>query len=109
MTRRNSPGNTRMSRRESLSYVDPGDFIRLRTGEAIGKIGRTVFPFKRFLHRKSLIMDGLNILLNAQRKITGREVSAGRKKPQEPPKLPPPKEYDDDDDNGTLTPKECFK
>ena len=30
-------------------YIPPEDFIRLKTGEALGKIGKSVFPLRTYL------------------------------------------------------------
>jgi hypothetical protein len=36
-----------------VEYVDPGEFLRLKTGEAIVKIARTVFPMETYLLPKT--------------------------------------------------------
>src|SRR5262249_53137122 len=32
-----------------IEHIEPGEFVRLNTGEAIGKIGKTVFPLQTIL------------------------------------------------------------
>ena len=85
-----------------VEYVEPGSFIRLRTGEAIGKIGKTVFPLRTILLPTEPHPEKVNFIINRSRKNYSNGVSweSVRKNPSRPDtiQLPPPQKPPDDID-----------
>jgi TraM recognition site of TraD and TraG len=77
-----------------VEYLDPGEFIRLKTGEAIGKIGKTVFPLRTILLPTEPHPEKVNFIINRSRKnySNGAAWEVNTKNPTRPDRiqLPPP-------------------
>jgi hypothetical protein len=90
-----------------IAYVEPGEFLRLRTSEAIAKIGRTVLPLETVLlpqdpdHRRAQ-----HILNRSRANYSGRGDSwyVDIQRPYQK-RIEPPKPKLDDDD---LDPTQVF-
>jgi hypothetical protein len=85
-----------------VQYIDPGEFIRLRTGEAIGKIGKTVFPLHTVLLPTEPHPEKVNSIINRSRKnycngATWEENTKHQPRP-DTIQLPPPQKPPDDID-----------
>ena len=80
-----------------IGFVEPGEFLRLRTGEAIGKIEKTVFPLHTILLPTEPQPEKVDFIINRSRK----NYSNGAKweeniPPFEQRQLPPPKDDEDE-------------
>jgi hypothetical protein len=79
-----------------IAYVEPGEFVRLRTGEAIGKIGRTVFPLQTILLPTDPHPEKVQFIINRSRKNYSNSANwEVNITPFEQRQLPPPKEFID--------------
>jgi hypothetical protein len=103
---------TRLSREytysigQSVDHVLPEEFLRLQTGEAIGKIGRIVFPLRTILMPQKPNMARVEYIINRsqQNYRNGEMPNTDAKRPRPPIQLPPPKR-DEEQEN----PDEVFK
>jgi hypothetical protein len=90
-----------------IDYVEPGEFLRLRTGEAIAKIGRTVLPLETVLlpqnpdHRRAQ-----HIINRSRRNYSGNDSWNVDTRPPDNKQLPPKRDKQDDDDD--LDPTQVF-
>jgi hypothetical protein len=75
-----------------VEFVPPGDFIRLQTGHAIGKIGKTVFPFETFLLPTEPNPEKVNFIINRSRRnySNGANWESNIQPFDERKQLPPP-------------------
>jgi hypothetical protein len=96
----------------TVEDVPPGEFIRLRTGEAIVKIGRTVFPLETYLLPTPPNPARVNEIIARSRRNYGQGGDGGggwTAQPKRPPQLPPPKKDDGKKDNGgDIDPQRVF-
>ena len=83
---------------EQMHYVDPGDFIGLRTGEAIAKIGRTVLPLTTLLAPQEADHRRAEYIIERSRKNYSQG-GVWRTKEPEPLKQLPEHIIDNDDDD----------
>jgi hypothetical protein len=93
-----------------VSYVDPGQFIRLKTGEAFVKIGKTVFPLETYLLPTPPNPARVNQIIARSRKNYGQG-GGWDVKVKRPPtiQLPPPKKDNEKKDNcGDIDPQRVF-
>ena len=85
-----------------VQYIDPGEFIRLRTGQAIGKIGKTVFPLNTVLLPTEPNPEKVNFIINRSRKNYSNGAKWENNTRQSPRphaiQLPPPQKHQDDID-----------
>jgi hypothetical protein len=93
-----------------IEYLEPGEFLRLRTGKAIAKIGRTVLPLETVLlpdtpdHRRADF-----IISRSRKNYSGRDGSwyVDIKRPYQK-RLPPPKSNGQNPDDDDLDPTQVF-
>ena len=95
---------------QDIAYVEPGEFLRLKTGKAIAKIDRTVLPLETVLlpqtpdHRR-----GEQIINRSRRNYSGRGDSwyVDTQQPYQK-RLPPPKSNTQKPDDDNLDPTQVF-
>jgi hypothetical protein len=85
---------------DTVEHTDPGDFLRLKTGQAIGKIGRTVFPLQTLLAPQDPDHRRAEYIIERSRKNYGRGGDEGSGRSADinprPPKLPSPQKQQPD-------------
>jgi hypothetical protein len=81
----------------AVEFVEHGEFIRLQTGHAIGKIGKTVFPLQTILLPTDPHPEKVQYIINRSRKNYSNSAKweTNMKPFDERWQLPQPKEYDD--------------
>src|SRR6266446_1305437 len=86
----------------NVEYVEPGEFIRLKTGQAFVKIGKTVFPLETYLLPTPPNPERVDEIIARSRRNYGQGGDRGTGwdvKVKRPPtiQLPPPKKDNGDD------------
>jgi TraM recognition site of TraD and TraG len=93
-----------------MEYVEPGEFLRLRTGEAIAKIGRTVLPLETVLLPQNPDHLRAEHIINRSRKnYSGRQNywNVDIQRPDQK-RLPPKANTQKPDDDDDLDPTQVF-
>jgi hypothetical protein len=94
-----------------VEYVEPGEFIRLKTGQAFVKIGKTVFPLETYLLPTPPNPARVNEIIARSRRNYGQGGDGGggwSVQVKRPPKLPPPKDDGKKDNGGDIDPQRVF-
>ena len=94
---------------QDIEYVEPGEFLRLKTGEAIAKIGRTVLPLETVLLPQTPDHRRAEHIINRSRKNYSGQQNYWNVDIQQPnQKRLPPKANTQKPDDDDLDPTRVF-
>jgi hypothetical protein len=95
-----------------IDYVDSGEFLRLKEGEAIAKIGRTVMPLETVLLPQTPDHRRAQHIINRSRRNYSMDGAGGvwnvDTRPPDNRQLPPKRDAREDDDDDDLDPTQVF-